>query len=180
MITALWCGAGIVAVSLGLNGKLRWRPASFMAGIGPVIKRFLIFAPAITLLTWVFMPEHIFSFPRTMPQQWLTVMLLYPLLSVWPQEIIYRTFLYHRYAPLFGQTAGYVAASAVLFGFMHIIFLNPVAIIMTVIGGALFASDYARHQSLMLACLEHALYGCLIFTLGLGVFFYSQAAWGAF
>ena len=178
MITILWAGSIIVAFYLGRHGKLRRKPAALKAGLKNVLKRFVIFAPIITLLTWAFLPDNIFSFPRERPQQWLMVMMLYPLLSVWPQEIAYRAFLYHRYAPLFGTGSGYVIASALLFGFMHIIFLNPVAVIMTTIGGYLFASDYARHKSLTLACIEHALYGSLIFTLGLGLYFYSNAAWG--
>jgi hypothetical protein len=48
---------------------------------------------------------------------------------------------------------------------------------MTTAGGLLFARDYARHRSLSLTCLEHSLYGCLIFTIGLGRFFYTGAAW---
>lgn len=178
MITILWAGSIIVAFYLGRHGKLRRKPAALKAGLKNVLKRFVILAPIIAVLTWVFLPDNIFSFPRERPQQWLMVMMLYPLLSVWPQEVAYRAFLYHRYAPLFGTGPGYVIASALLFGFMHIIFLNPVAVIMTTIGGYLFASDYARHKSLTLACIEHALYGSLIFTLGLGLYFYSNAAWG--
>jgi hypothetical protein len=41
----------------------------------------------------------------------------------------------------------------------------------------MFAGDYARRRSLGLACLEHGLYGCLIFTIGLGRYFYTGAAW---
>jgi membrane protease YdiL (CAAX protease family) len=70
-----------------------------------------------------------------------------------------------------------VAASAFAFGYAHIIFLNWIAVAMTTFGGFLFARDYTRHRSLSLVCLEHALYGCLIFTVGLGRFFYSGAAW---
>lgn len=178
MMILLWIGSALVALHLLFQGKLLWKPAAFKAGMGRMLRRFLILAPVIALLTWIFMPDSMFSFPRERPRQWLIVMLLYPLLSVWPQEVIYRSFLYHRYKSIFGTGAGYVAASALLFGFMHIIFLNPVAVIMTMAGGYLFASDYARHQSLTLACIEHALYGCLVFTLGLGIYFYSHASWG--
>jgi membrane protease YdiL (CAAX protease family) len=115
--------------------------------------------------------------PRQAPALWIAVMFIYPLLSVWPQEMVYRAFIYNRYAPLFGQKWGYVAVSALAFGYVHMIFLNGIAIAMTAFGGFLFARDYARHKSLLLVCLEHALYGCLVFTVGLGRFFYSGAAW---
>lgn len=104
-------------------------------------------------------------------------MTLYPLLSVWPQEMLYRAFLFTRYGPVFRSRTGTVLASAMAFGFAHILFLNWIAIGMTLIGGFLFATDYARHRSLRLTCLEHSLYGCLIFTVGLGRFFYTGAAW---
>ena len=93
--------------------------------------------------------------------------------------MIYRRFLRRRYAPLFGQGAGFVAASALAFGFAHILFLNWVAIALTLAGGLLFARAYTAHNSLGLVCLEHALYGCLIFTIGLGQYFFTGAAWHA-
>ena len=78
---------------------------------------------------------------------------------------------------MFGGGGGFVAASALVFGYAHIVLLNGVAVAMTVPGGALLAWAYARHRRLHLVCLEHALYGCLIFTVGLGRFFFSGAAW---
>ncbi len=104
-------------------------------------------------------------------------MVLYPLLSVWPQEMLYRSLLFHRYRALFRTDIALILVSALAFGFAHVIFLNWIAVAMTVAGGFLFARDYARHRSLPLSCLEHSLYGCLIFTVGLGRFFYTGAAW---
>jgi len=121
------------------------------------------------------MPSKFLDLPRHHPTLWLAIMLLYPLLSVWPQEVIFRRFFFARYEKIFG-TAGLVPASALAFGFAHIIFLNWVAVVMTLGGGAIFASDYAKYRRLGLACLEHSLYGCLIFTIGLGRYFYTGAA----
>lgn len=91
--------------------------------------------------------------------------------------MIYRAFIHERYAPLWGREKGFIAASALSFGYMHMIFLNWQAVMMTILLGYILARDYARHRSLALVCFEHALYGCLIFTVGLGSFFYSGAAW---
>jgi hypothetical protein len=182
MILTLWLGALLVWLMLRRYYVRahadEWNWAGFRAGLKPVIYRFLALAPLITLATWLFVPDGFLSLPREKTQLWLQIMIFYPLLSVWPQEIIYRSFLYYRYNPLFPSKRAYIAASAITFSFMHIMFMNPVALIMTLAGGYLFASDFARHRSLGLACLEHALYGCLIFTVGLGQFFYSGAAWG--
>ncbi|GAN55638.1 CPBP family intramembrane glutamic endopeptidase [Tanticharoenia sakaeratensis] len=142
-----------------------------------IFLRFAILAPIIVALTAWLWPETFLSLPRQRPRFWLLIMVLYPVLSVWPQEVLYRAFLFTRYRPLFRSDKGLVAASAITFGFAHVIFLNWIAIAMTAIGGLLFARDYARHRSLRLTCLEHSLYGCLIFTAGLGRFFYTGAAW---
>ena len=174
MIGLLWAGAAC---------KIQPAPAQdvpgtgWRAGLRPIFLRFLVLAPLIFAGAWLFMPDEFLSFPRQAPDRWLMVMLLYPLLSVWPQEIIYRAYIHRRYAPLWRTEGGYIAASALTFGYMHIIFLNAPAVIMTALLGALLARDYAKHRSLTLVCAEHALYGCLIFTSGLGRFFHSGAAW---
>jgi hypothetical protein len=155
--------------------RMNWD--ALRAALKPILIRFALLAPAITAAAWLFMPAQFLSFPLYAPERWLMVMLLYPLLSVWPQEVIYRAFLHARYTPLWGQGKGFIAASTLAFGYMHIIFLNWQAVIMTILLGFILARDYARHHSLALVCLEHALYGCLIFTVGLGTYFYSGAAW---
>ncbi|HXB22539.1 MAG TPA: hypothetical protein VNV88_14225 [Candidatus Solibacter sp.] len=43
------------------------------------------------------------------------------------------------------------------------------------IGGLLFALTYQQSGSLLLACIEHAIFGNFIFTIGLGQFFYHGA-----
>ena len=139
--------------------------------------RFAVIAPVLTLTAWLALPEFFLGFPRQRPMLWLAVMIGYPLLSVWPQEMLYRRFLFSRYAPLFGAGSGYLAASALAFGYAHIILMNAIAPVVTAGGGLLFAAAYARHRSLMLVCLEHALYGCALFTVGLGRFFFTGAAW---
>jgi len=142
-----------------------------------ILLRFVMLGAALTLATRVAMPENFLDLPRHRPILWVAIMLLYPLLSVWPQEVIFRRFIFQRYASLFPTALSMVAASALAFGFAHVIFLNAIAVVMTTAGGAMFAAGYARHRSLALSCWEHSLYGCLVFTIGLGRFFYTGAAW---
>ncbi len=177
MIGLLWAGAFVAYRFTRHLPRLQTDIAHLGQDLKPIALRFVVLAPIIALLTWLTLPDSFLSLPRAAPALWLAIMVAYPLLSVWPQEMVYRAFLYHRYAPLFGKEWGYVAASAFAFGYAHMIFLNWIAIAMAAFGGFLFARDYARHRSLTLVCLEHALYGCLIFTVGLGRFFYSGAAW---
>lgn len=138
----------------------------------------LFFIPSIFLLlfyTFYFEPRLWFAFPRENPEMWLRVMVLYPILSVYPQELIYRGFFFRRYGRLFSHSSGLIMASAIAFGYLHIIFLNGTAVILSMIGGFFFAQNYYKHRSLFLTSIEHSLYGCFIFTCGLGVYFYTGA-----
>jgi len=100
-------------------------------------------------------------------------MFVYPLLSVVPQEFVYRTFFFERYKPLFSNSAAMILASTFCFGFVHIMFHNWIAPVFSGIGGLLFSISYARHKSLKLVSIEHAAYGCYVFTIGLGWYFYN-------
>ncbi len=179
MIAILWGGSMLAYV---YNKKSSLRDDGPRAPLGGMIKRVLVrfafIAPLVTILVWAASPEDFLSFPRENPRTWLLVMALYPLLSVWPQEVLYRAVIYKRYSTVFGEGRVYIIASALAFGYMHIIFLNWIAVAMTLVGGYIFAEDYRKGRSLALVSIEHALYGCLIFTVGLGKFFYVGAAWG--
>ena len=117
-------------------------------------------------------PDHLFDLPRTQPWLWLAVAIFYPLLSVYPQELLFRAFLLHRYAPAFGTGWPAAAASAVAFGFAHIIFGSIWSVLLTLAGGWLFARRFQQTRSLLVASVEHSLYGVLAFTIGLGDLFY--------
>jgi membrane protease YdiL (CAAX protease family) len=177
-IGVLWAGAAVMHFyTCGLNDSTKVEETPYREKIKYILIRFVMLAPVIAAATWILVPGVFLSFPRQRPWIWAIVVVLYPLLSVWPQEMIYRAFFYRRYAPLFGIGSGYVLASSLAFGYMHIIFINPVAVVLSVLGGLLFAWNYVRHQSLGLVSLEHSLYGCLIFTIGLGRFFFVGTAW---
>ncbi|GAB2597417.1 hypothetical protein Aab01nite_72980 [Paractinoplanes abujensis] len=119
--------------------------------------------------------ENLFILPRENPGLWLLICVFYPLASVYPQELLYRGFLMHRYAPVFGAGKVVAAASAVAFGFAHLLFGNVIAVVATIVGGWLFARRYQSTGSLLTVSIEHALYGITIFTVGLGQYFYHGA-----
>jgi len=136
-----------------------------------ILLRFIIAAILLTAITLYFFPELFLRLPTQRPQIWLVVMLLYPILSAYPQEIILRTFFFQRYADFFPKTSVLIIANAALFAWMHILFGNWIAIILSFIGGLLFAHTYHKTQSTLLVSIEHALYGNFLFTIGLGWFF---------
>lgn len=179
MIVLLWGGSILAYIYLRMPRPTDEGPRASLRGMLKIILlRFAVIAPLVTILVWAAAPGDFLSFPRENPRIWIMVIFLYPLLSVWPQEVLYRALIYKRYAPIFGEGRGYLIASALAFGYMHIIFLNWIAVAMTLAGGFIFADNYRKGRSLSLVSIEHALYGCLIFTVGLGRFFYAGAAWG--
>ena len=149
-----------------------WRFSGVRAGLKPMLIRAAVLCTVIGLGVWLFLPDHLFSFVRRAPVFWAVVMVLYPLVSVYPQEVLFRAFFFHRYRRLFGQGMATVLASAALFGFVHIVFGHWISILLSAAGGFLFARTYFHSGSLALACIEHAIYGNFIFTIGLGEFFF--------
>jgi len=138
----------------------------------PLLLRDAVFLALLGIAVRLFAPELLFSLIKRSPWLWAAIMVLYPLASVYPQELIYRAFLFHRYQPLFGSGWVLLLASALAFGFVHVIFGNWLAVGLCVIGGFLFSLSYHQSGSLLYACLDHALFGNFIFTIGLGRFFY--------
>jgi len=117
--------------------------------------------------------ELLFGLPQRNTGIFIMIMLLYPLFSVYPQELIYRAFFFHRYAVLFRSPAAMIMASALAFGWAHVIFENLLALGLSTVGGLLFAWTYHRSKSLAACWLEHSLYGDWLFTVGLGWYFFT-------
>lgn len=155
-----------------------WRPV--MPG---VLKRFAVLAPAILLLTWLvdrsamtgLEQSVLFRLPSEKPLLWLMILLFYPLVSVYPQGLIYRALFFHRYGRLFGGPTVQILVAAVVFALAHAI-ISWVAVAVTFVGGLMFAHTYLQSRSLLASGIEHALYGCWAFTCGLGWFLYSGGA----
>lgn len=120
-------------------------------------------------------PDLLLTFPRSHTEVWLILLVTYPLLSVYPQEIIFRAFFFHRYEALFPTRWGKITASSLTFGFAHIVFANWVAPVMTAVIGVQFAVTYARTESALQVAVEHGLWGLYAFTVGLGWFVHSGA-----
>jgi len=155
-----------------------WRDVLSIFGV------FLVCGGALTLFAFHRYPESFLNFPRFNRPLWLLVIVLYPLISVTTQELLYRVLFFHRYATAFnGASSPAILVNASLFASMHgILFAyrgNPFhweAVAISFIGGLLFAYRFTRTRSFLAVVLEHALYGDLIFTIGLGRFFFTGVA----
>jgi len=170
-LAALYC-YWILCRDPAFSPALLWNPRPAVALLPSIGVCFLIAAAVIWLAVRLMAPELLFSFVRTRPGLWALVMILYPMLSVYPQGIIYRSFLMHRYASFLPPGLVSIIISAAAFAFMHIIFRNPLAVVLTFFGGLLFAWRYTVTGSLFTSALEHAFYGCWLFTIGLGQYLY--------
>jgi uncharacterized protein len=131
-------------------------------------------AVSVFLIVFVllFNREAFFILPRTNPLLWVMIMLFYPIWSAFPQEIIYRGYFFHRFGELFPNVRVMILVNALLFSFSHIIFNNWIALAFTFFASILFSITYRKSNSLAVTFVEHAIYGNLIFTVGLGEFFY--------
>jgi membrane protease YdiL (CAAX protease family) len=150
---------------LGLNGFRNWRM---------LMLRFIIIACGLALYVTIAEPENVFVILRSNPALWALIMIIYPFFSAVPQEVIYRAFFFHRYGALFTEMKKLsVLTNAALFAFAHIFFKNWVAVIGAFAAGILWAMTYLGSRSLLVVSIEHALYGDLLFTLGIGYYFYN-------
>jgi uncharacterized protein len=159
-----------------------WNTAPLRAQLPSILILFVIAAALTAFAVIHFAPQTLFDMPRTHTRLWAAVIIFYPILSVWPQGVIYRIFILHRYQQLLQMKAqDHPAAtwpltllSATAFSLMHIVFHNWIAVALTFPGGILFARRCQSTRSHPVSCFEHALYGCFLFTIGLGSYFYVR------
>ena len=172
---ALWI-ASIYAVAVFVHGHrtswpVLWHGRGWSTAHQKMaLLRFLATTSITIIATALFLPGHLFGFPLQRPIFWLIVMILYPVLSVLPQEFVFRSFFFRRYTVLFGAWT-MPAINIASFAFMHIVFHNVVAPLLCLAAGTLFTRSYQQHQSLKWSTIEHAAYGCMVFTTGIGGYF---------
>lgn len=150
-----------------------WRS---LRGLGPTIFwTSILTAAALTAMTLWIVPERFLILPKERPTLWLAILALYPWFSVLGQEIVFRPLFFCRYGHLFPSDRVRILVNAVVFAAAHLFFQNWIAPLMTFGGGLLFAWVYQRSRSFPAVFLMHWIAGGLVFTLGLGLFFYHGA-----
>ena len=168
--------AVLLAVT-GVCGLALWRSSTFdrrlltgwrqawaaRRGIG--LRASLAALVVIAVVTWRHGP--LLELPRTRPLQFAAILLLYPVFSAWPQELVYRASFFHRYGAMLGER-GVLLGSAIAFGVLHVVYADPVAPALALPAGLALASTCRRSGSLVAATVEHALFGLAVFTFGLG------------
>ena len=146
-----------------ISSIINWR--SFWKS---TIIKFIFIAFITTFYVWLTDESQLFIVLKTKPVLWFVILFVYSLLSVYPQELLYRTFFFQRYQPLFKNENHFIILNAIIFSLGHLFFKNALVIILTFLGGLLFAFTFNRTKSTVLVSLEHAIYGCWLFTVGMG------------
>lgn len=138
------------------------------------IALFFVFgAGVVTAAVAIAMPERLFALAIERPTRWMKIMALYPFTSVLAQEAVYRVFFFHRYGPLFRSTAMLCVVNAGVFALGHVLFRNWIAVGGTFAIGLVLAWRYQRTGNFFAVYVEHVLWGWLVFTVGLGVYFFT-------
>ncbi len=146
-------------VAQGLNWKQFWRET---------LIKLAIIAVLTTLFVWFTDNARLFEVLLNKPLLWLVILFVYSVFSVYPQELIYRTLFFERYAVLFQNTSFAIVLNAVVFSLAHIMFKSTLVLVLTFLGGLLFALTYTKTKSTFLVSIEHAIYGSWLFTVGMG------------
>ena len=146
-------------VSKNIDWKIFWKST---------LIKLLIIAIITAIFVWLTDSKSLFIVLLNKPKLWIMIILFYSLFSVYPQELIYRTFFFQRYQNLFKNELLFILVNAALFSLVHIFFKSNLVLVLTFIGGILFAYTYKKTKSTLLTSIEHALYGSWLFTVGMG------------
>ena len=147
------------SISKNINWNVFWKQ-TLIKLIGIII--------ITTLFVWFTNREELFNVLLYKPKLWIFILFIYSLFSVYPQEIIYRTFFFQRYSIIFRNQKLIILINAIVFSLAHIFFRNTLVMILTFLGGLLFAITFIKTRSTLLVTIEHAIYGSWLFTVGMG------------
>lgn len=138
-----------------------------------MIRLFLVTAGAVAIQMFT-APGMMFYYPAQKTWLYVIIIILYPFVSVIPQEIVFRAFFYYRYKDLTNSRLLLVTLNSLLFGFAHIIYGNWIAPVSAFLISFFLSHTYQKSNSVKEVSIEHFLYGAMVYTIGLGYFFIRQ------
>lgn len=174
MFPALFAFTALGLVLLHLTPGFEWRHLAF-----PRIDwgRVILFGLGVLAVSWAVMrwrfPEAAFLLLREQPRLLALILLLYPLLSALPQELVFRVLFFRRYKAILPPGPTGLVLNAAVFSLAHLMYWHWIVAAMTFVGGLVFAATYKRPRGFWMAVALHAVAGQAIFAAGLGVLFYS-------
>lgn len=172
--TALYCWITVLIKEDFWRDVWKWEAVTWPA-MKWILVRWVFACIGMTAFLYCVDPDRLLDLFMTKPYFVIVLFCLYPILSALPQEIIFCSFFFRRYAPFFKTERSMIIASAIIFAYAHVLFINWVAPFLSIIAGLIFASTYAKSKSLALVTIEHGLYGNFLFFIGLGWYFFGGA-----
>ncbi len=126
-------------------------------------------------LSYYIMGDRFIRLLKDSPLFLAILWVLYPWFSVLGQEIIYRPLFFKRYGHLFQSENIAILTNTFCFALAHAFYERWVTFILTLAGGYMFAWIYVKTKSFSAVFVMHWIAGGLIFTSGLGWYFYHGA-----
>jgi ABC-type multidrug transport system permease subunit len=120
-----------------------------------------------------FAPHSAFGLARHNLPLLMMILLLYPVLSALPQEIVYRALFFERYKEILPSAGTAIVLNSALFSLAHLMYWSAIVAVMTFFGSLIFARSYVVERNFPQTVLLHAIGGNLVFVFGLGIYFYS-------
>ncbi|MHA7773149.1 CPBP family intramembrane glutamic endopeptidase [Roseibium sp. M-1] len=165
----LWAN-GVAGTYLSFN----W--TGCRAALPGIMLRWLLGSMVILAVVLTLSPERLFCIPRANPALMAVIVTFYGLVSVLPQEIAFRGYAAWRLDSLHLPFWAACLISAVLFGWVHILFGSMLSVALSGAAGLSFYRTYRKYRSLAAVWLEHSLLGISVFALGLDNLFYLGPA----
>jgi hypothetical protein len=103
-----------------ITPNLNWK--SFFKGV--FIKLMLI-ALLTSLYVFITDKESLFNMVIGKPKLWVLILFVYSFFSVYPQELIYRTFFFEKYRELIKNKKLLIFINAIVFSFGYISLETP-------------------------------------------------------
>jgi membrane protease YdiL (CAAX protease family) len=175
-VQMLWAATGFCLIVLlgdqDFEFSRFWRVSGWKKHVRGAAFKFAALAFLLTICSVLFWRNSLTRSPIQGNSPLVFALFSYPILSVYPQGIVYRGFLFHRYRDLFPDRRLLILASALVFGYAHVIYDEAATVGLTIVGGLLFAWTYSATGSLIVSWAEHALCGDLLFVIGLWKYFF--------
>lgn len=156
------------------DNKIFWNWKKGKPHLKRILLLFGISAIVMTGLIYFIDKSRLFYLALNMPWLLLIISIFYPLFSVLPQSLIYRSFFFHRYKTLFKNEWLRIILSALFFSLGHSLYKNLMVLGLAFIAGIIYAYHYNKTKSLAMNWFEHSIYGIWLFASGLGTFFVSR------
>lgn len=143
---------------------IRWKP---LAGLA------LVTLISGIIIMQIAAPQRMFATLLDHPERLVMIAILYPLLSALPQEVVFRALYFRRYQEIMPTGYHGMILNAAFFSLAHLMYWSAVVTVMTFVGGLIFAWAHSVRRSFPMAWVMHSVAGFIIFTVGLGIYFYS-------